>query len=873
MTGFIFKMIWREARGSLRHFVSFLLSIALGVGSIVAVGNIAANLEEMTFHEARNLLTADLEARLIRPLSPEGEGVLAELASRGIRQVRITEMIGMAATDSSAQNESYQSQLVELKAVEPGYPFYGRFAVDPPASEPFRDPEGVWVQEALLIRLGLRVGDRMKLGEAGFTIKGIIRREPDRAVGTFTLGPRVMLSQEGLARTKLVQTGSRITRRILFQTPEPETPEAFKEELKGRWGQESVRLQTYREAQPRLGRFLENFATYLGLVGLITLMIGGIAVASNIHAFLTERIGTIAILKSLGSSAFSVLLIYLLLAVFLSGIGSLLGVALGVGIYQALLGLLTRFLPPGFSFELTFIPIFRGIAMGMGTTLLFSLWPLQKVWRVAPSRVFRQEVEEIRGLGEHGLDKHGVGEHGVKTASYPSTPFPPNPSPPTPFFLATLILLGWAGLSVWQAGSWRLGGWVIGGVTAAVLLLLGATWGMLRLIRSFGRPRPLVLRYGIGNLTRPGRQIMTVVLSIGIGVLILLTLLQVEKNLLANLQQNVPEDAPSLFFIDLQPDQKEPFEAMMAKWDLKKPVELTPLVRSRLFDLNGQKVSEIQVEERPDGWYFTREYVLTYRRDLPKHNTIRKGEWWGGGDNDGEIAQISVEAEAARHLGIDLGSKVTFDIQGVPVEGEVTSVRDVDWGSLSTNFFFIFEPGALDGAPITYVATATTTPAEDLPIQNAVIHAFPNVTVIHLREILETIAGILKEITRTVRFMALFGFAVGLIVLAGAIAATRARRLHEMTLFKTLGATRPTLLAIMAVEYVLLGLLAATVGGLLSIGLSWGIVHFFLDLPWRLDGISLLQGLIATLLLTLLTGFLMTYPILGQKPLAILRAE
>lgn len=861
MPYFILKMVWREARGSLRHFLSFLFSIALGVGSIVAVGNIAANLEEMTFHEARNLLTADLEARLMRPLSSEGEAALADLGSRGIRRVRITEMIGMAATagasPESVPQGGYRSQLVELKAVEPGYPFYGRFAVDPPASDPFQDPNAVWVQEALLIRLGLEVGDRLKLGEADFTIKGIIRKEPDRAVGTFTLGPRVMLSQEGLARTKLVQTGSRITRRILFQTPEPETLDALKAELKERWEQESVRLQTYREAQPRLGRFLENFTTYLGLVGLITLMIGGIAVASNIHAFLTERIGTIAILKSLGSPALSVMLIYLLLASFLGGIGSLLGVGLGVGMYQFLIGLLARFLPPGFSFELTFLPIFRGVAMGVGTTLLFSLWPLQKVGRVAPSRVFRQEVED--SFGEHGRGKTERGR-GKGCAS-------------RSFALGLLIVLGWAGLSIWQAGSWRLGSWVIGGAAAAILLLLGATWGGLRLIRSLGRPRPLIFRYGIGNLTRPGRQIMTVVLSIGIGVLILLTLLQVEKNLLANLEQNVPEDAPSLFFIDLQPDQKEPFEGIMAKWDLKKPVDLTPLVRSRLFDLDGKKVSEIQAEERPDGWYFTREYVLTYQRDLPKHNTIRRGRWWEEeGAADG-AARISVEAEAARHLGIDLGSKVTFDIQGVPIQGAVTSVRDVDWGSLSTNFFFIFEPGALDGAPITYVATATTGPEEDLPIQNAVIKAFPNVTVIHLREVLETIAGILREITRTVRFMALFGFAVGLIVLSGAIAATRARRLHEMTLFKTLGATRPTLLAIMAVEYALLGLLAATVGGLLSIGVSWGIVHFFLDLPWRLDGISLLQGLIATLLLTLLTGFLMTYRILGQKPLAILRAE
>ena len=873
MTRFILKMVWREARGSFRHFLSFLLSIALGVGSIVAVGNVAANLEKMTFHEARNILAADLEARLNRPLSAEGEAVLADLAGRGVRLVRITEMIGMAATDPASRKgsipEGYQSQLVELKAVEPGYPFYGRFAVDPPDSEPFRDPEAAWVQEALLIRLGLQVGDRLKLGEAEFTIKGIIRKEPDRVVGTFSLGPRVMLSQKGLERTQLVQTGSRITRRILFQTPAPWTPDTLKAELKQRWGRESVRLQTYREAQPRLGRFLENFATYLGLVGLITLMIGGVAVGSNIHAFLSERIGTIAILKSLGSPSFSVLMVYLLLALFLGSIGSLLGVALGIGIYHALLGLLTRFLPPGFSFEVAFLPIVRGMAMGLGTTLLFSLRPLQRVWRIAPSRVFRQEVEDSFGAGEESGVRSPEKKNSVLRLPRPLLA----PHSLRAWALATLIALGWTALSIWQAGSWRLGGWVVAGVAAAVLLLLAATWGALRLVKSLGRPRSLILRYGIGNLTRPGRQITTIVLSIGIGVLILLTLLQVEKNLLTDLEQNVPEDAPSLFFIDLQPDQKAPFEAIMAKWDLKKPIELTPLVRSRLSDLDGKKVSEIQAEERPDGWYFTREYVLTYRRDLPSHNVIRKGEWWGEAAGKEGAARISVEAEAARHLGIGLGSKVTFDIQGVPIQGEVTSLRDVDWGSLSTNFFFIFEPGALDGAPITYVATAATRPEQDLPIQNAVIRSFPNVTVIHLREVLETVAGILKEITRTVRFMALFGFAVGLIVLGGSIAATRARRLHEMTLFKTLGATRPTLLAIMAVEYALLGLLAALVGGLLSVGVSWGIVHFFLDLPWRLDGVSLLQGLIGTLLLTLLTGFLMTYRILGQKPLAILRAQ
>ncbi|HET6466731.1 MAG TPA: FtsX-like permease family protein [Nitrospiria bacterium] len=848
MNRFVLKMAWREARSSYRHLLFFLSSIAIGVGSIVGTGNVSSNLEAMTFHESRNLLAADLEARLNRPLSSEEEAFLPDLTREGVRFVRVTELHGMAMTKDAAM-----SQLVELKAVEPGYPFYGRLKIDPSASDPFLDPDALWVQEALLIRLHLRVGDPVKLGEALFTVRGVIRQEPDRVAGTFSLGPRVLLSQEGLRRTGLIQPGSRMTDRYLFKAPPSKTPEDLKTELSGRWKPESVQIHTYRDAQPRLSRFLENFTTYLGLVGLITLIIGGIGVASNIHTFLAERIGTIAILKCLGCSSSSILMIYLLLALFLGGIGSLIGIVLGMGVYYALLPFLAGFLPPDFLLRPMPLAAVRGLAMGLLVTLLFSLWPLRMVRRWAPSRVFREEVEaERKGLPDRRT-----------------------------LVLAAIILLGCLGLSLWQAGSWRLGGWAAAAIGVAVPVLLAGAWVMLRLLKRVGRrlsilQRSLILRYGIGNLSRPGRQIVTIVLSIGIGVTILLTLAQVERNLLSQLRQNVPQDAPGLFFIDLQPDQKPPFENLMKRWDLKKPLELTPLVRSRLYAVDGKAVSEMQTGNRPDGWYFTREYVLTYQRDLPGHNTIQRGKWWdgsSGADSADAMPLISVETEAAKHLGIDLGSTVTFDIQGLRVTGRIASLRDVDWGSMTTNFFFIFAPGALDLAPVTYVATASTRPEDDLTVQNAVLGAFPNITVINLREVLETIAGILKEIIRTVQFMAAFGLLVGLIVLSGAIAATRARRRHEMVLFKTLGATRPTLIAMMAVEYALLGLVAATVGGLLSTGLSWGIVHFFLEVPWRFDPPTLLIGLLATVIVTITGGFLTTYRILGQKPLAVLRSE
>ncbi|MBI3811967.1 MAG: FtsX-like permease family protein [Nitrospirae bacterium] len=848
MNRFVFQMAWREARSSWRHLLFFLSSIAIGVGSVVGAGNIAANLEAMTHHEARNLLAADLEARLNRPLSAQGEAVLTDLTRDDIRFIRVTELTGMASAADSGK-----TQLVEIKAAEPGYPFYGRLQLDPPVSDPFFDPDAIWAQEALLIRLHLKVGDLVKLGEALFTIRGVIRHEPDRVTGTFSLGPRILLSQQALHRTGLIQPGSRLTNRYLFKLPASWTPERLKTKLSARWSNESVRISTYRETRPQLGRFLENFTTYLGLVGLVTLLIGGIGVASNIHTFLTERIETIAVLKCLGCPSYAVLTVYLLLALLLGGIGSLIGIVLGMGLHHALLPFLAGFLPPDFKFQPMPLAALRGLGMGLLVTLLFSLWPLRMILRWSPSRVFRHEVEtERRGLPDR-----------------------------TTLVLAAAILLGCVGLSLWEAGSWRLGGWVAAAIGVTVPLLLAAAWGMLRLMKKIGRRAAflrgsLILRYGIGNLHRPGRQVVTITLSIGIGVTILLTLALVERNLLSQLRQNVPKDAPGLFFIDLQPDQKQPFETLMKDWPLMKPIRLTPLVRSRLHDIDGKNVSGMQTENSPDGWYFTREYVLTYQKDLPDHNVVRRGKWWTEAaqtNTADSIPLISVEAEAARHLGIDLGSTVTFDIQGALVTGRIASIREVDWGSLTTNFFFIFEPGALDRSPITYMATAATRPEDDLPIQNAVIGALPNVTAINLREVLETIAGILKEIIRTVQFMAGFGLLVGLIVLSGAIAATRARRLHEMILFKTLGAARTTLVAMMAVEYGLLGFVAALVGALLSTGLSWGIVHFFLDIPWRFYPPTLLIGWIATVIVTLLGGFLTTYRILGRKPLEVLRSE
>ncbi len=833
-------MVWRETRGASRRFLFFLASIAVGVASIVGVGNIGANFDAMTSHETRNLLAADIEVRLKGPLSESGEVILAELVKEGVSFIHLSELAGMAMNP-----ESGATRLVELKAVEADYPFYGRLAIEPELARPFKNPNSVLVQEGLLIHLGLSVGNEIAIGDATFIIRGVIKREPDRVAGPFSLGPRVLLSQEGLKQANLIHLGSRVRRKLLLKGTAHWTPEALKSHLETALEEETLGIKTYREVRPRLARFLENFTIYLGLVGLVTLLIGGIGVAGNIHAFLSERVETIAILKSLGGTSPNILFIYLLLALMLGGIGSILGIGLGVGIYTALAAMLSDFLPEGFSFQLTWLPTLQGMAMGLLTTFLFSLWPLRVVGDISPSRVFRHDVD----MALDQFKRIGI----IK-----------------PLLVGMIMVVGWIALAIWQAGSWRLGGTVVAAVagSSAILLLFGI--GLLRLIKKISSPKSLTLKYGIRNLHRPGRQVMTIFLSLGIGVMILLTLAQVEQRLMAELQQNIPEDAPGLFLIDIQPDQKEAVEQILENHSLKQPPTVTALVRSRLHSIDGQKVSEMEVSDPTDSFYLAREYVLTYQAALPDYNIIKTGTWW---EADEKNNLLSVEKEVAEHLGLGVSSEVSFDIQGVQIEGRITSVREVDWGSMAINFYFIFSPLALSGAPETYVATVSVDPAEDLPIQNAVIGSFPNITVIPVREVLQTIAEILREISRTIQFMALMAFIVGLIVVAGAIAATRARRVHEMVLFKTLGATRPDLMAMMAVEYLLLGLVAALIGGGLSIALSWIIIHFFLKISWVFVWQTVLMGGTATVVLTLVTGFLTSYRILGEKPFVVLRAE
>ncbi len=888
MNRFIFKMAWRETRGAWRHFLYFFACIAIGVGSLVGVSLFSANVDRAVTKEARGLLGGDLEIRLTHPLSSEGQALVKSLTTRGLTLAHASELIAMASRQTQASATPQATQIIELKAVDSAYPLYGAIALDPaqPLEALLHPPThrcggqvclGAVVQESLLIRMGLSVGDRLKIGQATFLISGIVRTEPDRMANAFSLGPRVIIAQEGLREAELIKPGSRVRERYLVKLPPGLPVEPLLSELRSRLASDSARLSSYRTAQPQLKQFLDQLSRYLGLIGLTALFIGGLGVGTSIHAFLRDKLHTIAILKAVGADSATVISTYVVQAIFLGSIGSLAGILLGIALQQGLPPLMADLFASnlleqlGVSSELSrssLWPLLKGAALGLLSTLLFTLWPLLKIREVQPGAIFQRETEQAtvwQGMAPSrwwvrwGLaDRVNVGTAGG-------------------------IILGLSALAIWQAGSWSIGLLFLGALALALALLFVSARLFLRLLAWLPRPNILSLRFALGNVLRPGSQATGIMVAIGIGVMLIATVSLVEQALLRHVQENRPTDAPTFFFIDIQPDQTQEFMALLHRQTGRPNPELTPLVRSRLHAINGKIVAAEEgndknraraegKDERGTQWYLTREYVLTFLDQLPKDNQLVKGAWWQPGQVFSR-PQLSVEEEAATRLGLTIGSLVELDIQGAMISAEVSSIRKVEWGNFSTNFYMILSPGSLDGAPFTYVATVRVSQDEEVPLQQAVVASFPNVSAIHIGDVLDGFSRVLDRLATAISAMALFCLLTGCLVMAAALAATRYRRLYESVILKALGATRGLIARVFALEYLLVGLVAGSIGLMLGTALSWAVLRYVFDLPWSLHPLVLGCGLLLTMGLTLFVGFASTYRILGQRPLAILRHE
>ena len=843
---FAVRMAWRETRGGARHFAVLFGCVALGVAALVSVGTFGANLDRTLTREARALTGGDVELRSAQPLDPIARAAIDELGRAGAVTTTVREMVAMARTPGRDA-----SLLVELKAVERAYPLYGRVDTVPPARletllADRGDAGGAVVEAALLQRLGIAPGDALEIGSARFIVTGVLVREPDRAVSLVTLGPHVLVAEQALERTGLIQFGSRVRYRTLTRLPADMTARGVADELAHTIGDPSVRISAFDESQPGLRRFFSQLATYLGLVGLASLLVGGVGIASTVTTFLGRQLATIAILKCLGASSRVLLATYLIQTLALAFVGSVIGAALGVAAQPLLVRALAPFAPFVLEARWDVGTLARGVALGMLAALLCALWPLLTVRAVPPSLILRQDVDEL----------------GVRARR--------------PWAAALVIVAGLAVLAVWQAGSFRLGGIFVGAALAALAILLGLSRGLVRLARRLPRARGLAWRQGLAGLDRPGGHTVRVVVAVGLGVMLLVAIALLEANLGRQLAYEQKREAPSFFFIDVQPDQREPFSRLVGDVSGVAPT-LTPVVRARLAAIDGTPVTRELIERRkresPEkNWYLTREYMLTWSAAPPPANAITHGRWWTA-DEASARPRVSVDDEAAKYFGIGVGATLTFDVQGVPIEAQVMNLRKIDWQSLSANFFMVLSPGALDGAPAVYLATARVPADVETRLQDRVVATFPNVTAIPLRSVLERVSEVLAQISFAVRFMAAFSIAAGLVVMAGALAATRYQRLYESVILKTLGATRWAIARAFAVEYACLGAVAGLGGTALAAVLAWVVLRFVLDTPWALEPETLILGVALSTLVSLVIGLLATVRLLGRKPLSVLRQE
>lgn len=881
MTRFAWNMAVREMRAHWSRFVFFLVSVALGVGALIAVDLVSKNVARAIHHDAKSLLGGEVVVTLSHPLSTSGLQVLASVNARGAEVLHVRELVAMAAHPKvGEQSEAIipSPRLVEVKAVPKEYPLFGTIVVTPTQTLPQALARqsgcertscyGTVVEESLLYHLQVEIGTVITVGQVGLKITGVLLREPDRIATAFRLGPRMMISHEALAASKLIQPGSRIREKYLLRLPPGTSVDSLVKELRRGLASEGARIVTYQNAQPRVRRFLDQLTMYLGLIGLTALVVAGIGITCTIHGHLARKMLDIAVLKTLGADSATIIKVYLLHSVMIGGLGSLAGLAMGIGIQASISGLVERFLSFSIPLAISWSSLAKGMGIGLISSIASTLWPLLAIRHISPALVLRRTVESSNAVDESPGRPSIVGWCAMILRDRPRS-------------IVSLILgVAFIGLGVWQAGSWLLGMWVAVAMVAALATLTLLATGLVKGLFRLPMPRSLTIRHALRNLARPGSYTTGTIVAIGMSVMIMTGMMFSQHALVTALVDRIPTTAPTFFFIDIQPDQRGQFERVLREHHVVDgQFQITPVVRSRLVAINGQAIDP-ETRDKRHRWYFTREYVLAALADLPEGNAIVQGSWWNKEseahvDDSLETSQglVSVEANAAKHLNVGLGDTLTFDMQGMPFSVKVVSLRTVDWGSLNTNFFMILSPGSLANAPVTYLASAHVDQDHEAPLQRALVTALPNITAIKVGDVLQQVIMLIQRIAWAAEGLAVLCLLNGVLVMATALSSTWYRRIVESAILKVLGATRGMTLRIFSVEFLVMGVLAGLVGIAMAAILSWVIVHHFLDIPWTFDARigGLAVGL--TALLALILGLSGAFRLLAAPPLRILREE
>ncbi|HEX8501187.1 MAG TPA: FtsX-like permease family protein [Pyrinomonadaceae bacterium] len=840
---FIFNLARRELRASWRRLLFFFLCIGVGVGSIVALRSMIQSLNRAVAGEARALMTADVQAETTREWPADALARIGRIARPPLAEAR-TETVEAPTMLRPADAAREGALMVELKGVERGFPLYGEFLLEDGRPFDFALVEGggAVVAPLLLERLGMRVGDRVRVGEREFEIRGVTRQEPGSG-GGFRLGPRVFVARADLEAAGLTGFGSRARRKILFRAGEGRMEELVRS-LRAELGNNVVNVRSYRDSEESLSEQFSRAENYLSLTGLVILVLGGIGVSSVTRVFVEQKRKTIAVLKCVGATGSRLTAAYLAQVVALGAAGSLLGVALAK---LALVLVRARFaesLPPNLSYDLQPGAVGQGLGLGLLISLLFSALPLLRIRRIRPNMLLREAAE-------------------------------PEPRRWLDLWRAAVaggVLAGLVFLASWQAGSLRVGVVFLLGLGLTALLLYGAAWLLILLVRRARGWGTFAVRQAVNSMHRPGNQTRVIVMAVGLGAFLVLSVQSLQSSLLDEFDVARRGNLPSMYLIDVQRDQVEGVRQLVER-EAGGRAELIPTVRARIVAVNGAEIDLDAAGVRGERGRLGREYVVTYRPRLEYNETLVAGRFWD--ETPSDAPEISVEETLRGTAGIDVGSDVTFDIQGRKMTARVTSVRRVDWRNSRTGFLVLFRPGALEKAPQMFVGAIDAPSAEPARsrFQRALVDRYPNVSVIDVADVVRGVGRILSNITLAVSFIGGFVFLSGALILVGSIAMTKFQRVYEAAVLKTLGAKRRMLLTIMLAEYGLLGLVAGLVGAAAANGLSYAVARYVFDVRWAFAPGLNAVGVAATVLLVCAVGALSSLDVLTRKPLGILRAQ
>lgn len=824
------RMAWRDSRTQRLRLLIFSLAIVSGIAALVAIHSLKASVEAGIKTQAKELLGSDLQVSSQQPIPAEEMTKLSQKATRAAREITFPSMMNFPGG---------AARLVYVRAIEGGFPFYGQIETHPAAAwQSLSQESGVLLAPTLLEQFQVKVGDEIELGSLRLKILGALHNTPPRASRFSALAPEVYVRLSDIQQSGLIGANSMVTHLVHLEIPHGAASAELKEEIRRNFPHNTWRLETPEDRQETLGDALGLFQRYLGILALASLALGALGVAGAVQSHINRRVSTIAILRCLGAPRQLAAAVYIAQNAALGLLGAILGAGIGVALQTGVITIFKDSLPITVAASPEWGTVLRTTLAGFAVCCGFALIPILKIHRISPAVTLRSSAFLPGSI--------------LRTI-------------PVYLLLTALLLL----LALTNDPDWKRALMLVGGLAAAFALVTGVARGLMAVARRIVRPSwPYLLRQGISNLHRPGNQTLLFLVSLGLGTFLILTILLVGNLLQQRVSLPASAESPNLYLIDVQPDQIEAVASLVRNHQL--PVlESAPMVTMRVQAIRGVPVKQAEGVPR---WIANREFRSTYRDYLNSSETVVAGEWHKTAPDPGGPVPVSLEEKIAQDMHVGIGDSMTLDVQGVPVEARVTSLRKVDWSRFNLNFFMIFPPGALEGAPgFQVITTRTPDAAASGRLQRALVQDFANVSAIDLTSLLETVRGILSKISLVVTLLGGLTLVAALPIVVGTLLNGRDVRLRESVLLRTLGASAKQVRTILTLEYATLGFLAGLTGIILAVGASSALaITVFKTSPYP-EAVPVVATFLTTISVSILGGLVLSRGVSSHPPLEILR--